>query len=190
MLPILQDRRLRLAHETAADGLIPATPAVLEDIALALFREILPYTEQDGTLTLRTREQAGFLLTEAEVPCKQLKDEAFRLLWDGVYRGPRDMDAPGAKLRKAIFTLPGAFASLRKTKDSLILTLGLPKTGESSEPMPDWPEGALGTDAPLRKRSGRQRLVGILVFVLILLILAVWIVLTLFSRRVLYSRWQ
>ncbi|MBR4703407.1 MAG: MerR family transcriptional regulator [Oscillospiraceae bacterium] len=189
MLPILRDRRLRLTHETAADGLIPVVPAVLEDIGLALFREILPYTEQDGTLTLRTREQAGFLLTEAEVPCKQLKDEAFQLLWDGIYRGPRDMDAPGAKLRKAIFTLPGAFAALRKTKRSLILTLGLPKAGESSEPMPDWPEGKLGAEEQPR-RSGRQRLVGILVFVLILLILAIWIVLTLFSRRVLYSRWQ
>ncbi len=190
MLPILRDRRLRLSHETAADGLVPATPALLEDLGLALFREIVPYTEQDGTLTLRTREQAGFLLTEVEVPCKLLKDEAFRLLWDGIYRGPRDMDAPGAKLRKAIFTLPGAFASLRKTKRSLILTLGLPKTGESSEPMPDWPEGALGTDAPLRKRSGRQRLVGILIFVMILLLLVILVVLTVKSRRSLFQRWN
>ena len=188
MLPILRDRRLRLSHETAADGLIPATPALLEDLGLALFREIVPYTEQDGTLTLRTREQAGFLLTEAEVPCKLLKDEAFRLLWDGIYRGPRDMDAPGAKLRKAMFTLPGAFAALRKTKHSLILTLGLPKAGESSEPTPDWPEGALGAEAPRRKISSRQRLVGILIFVLLLLILAIWVLLTILSQHSLFPR--
>jgi hypothetical protein len=86
--------------------------------------------------------------------------------------------------------LPGAFAALRKTKHSLILILGLPKAGESREPMPEWTEGALGTDAPLRKRSGRQRLVGILILVMILLLLVILVVLTVKSRRSLFQRWN
>ena len=41
--------------------------------------------------------------------------------------------APGAKLRKAMLPVPGAFAAVRKTKKGLALTLGLPKKSEPTE---------------------------------------------------------
>ena len=48
-------------------------------------------------------------------------EAALRILMD------RYGDAQGAKLRKAMWRLPGSFATVRKTKKGLALTLGLPK---------------------------------------------------------------
>ena len=127
LLPILMDRGQRIRRELEADGRIPATFDQLEDCLLALFREALAYAEQNCRMVLRTEEKSGFLLTEVRVKSRRgHKAKEFSALWNGVHRRPLDGDAPGAKLRKAASALPGAFAAVRRTKDGLALTLGLP----------------------------------------------------------------
>ena len=130
LLPILMDRGLKINRELKADGRINASRDQAEDILLALFRETVDYALQGEKMTIRTLERAGFLLAEIEVRSKlHVSDLPYERLWDGVYRSPADGDAPGAKLRKAMWRLPGSFATVRKTKKGLALTLGLPKKG-------------------------------------------------------------
>ena len=132
LLPILMDRGLKINRELKADGRINASRDQAEDILLALFRETVDYALQGEKMTIRTLERAGFLLAEIEVRSKlHVSDLPYERLWDGVYRSPADGDAPGAKLRKAMWRLPGSFATVRKTKRGLALTLGLPKKSES-----------------------------------------------------------
>ncbi len=128
LLPILTDRGQRITREFTADGRISATAEQVEDVLLALFREIIDYALQNEIMVIRTFERAGFLLAEVEVRTKvRVSDLPYEQLWDGIYRSPADGDAPGAKLRKAMWRLPGSFAAVRKTKKGLALTLGLPK---------------------------------------------------------------
>ena len=128
LLPILMDRGQRLRRELTADGRIPAAYDQLEDCLLALFREALAYAEQNCRMVLRTQEKSGFLLAEVRVKSRRgHKEKEFSALWNGIYRRPLDGDAPGAKLRKAASALPGAFAAVRRTKDGLAFTLGLPR---------------------------------------------------------------
>ncbi len=127
LLPILMDRGQRIRRELEADGRIPATADQLEDCLLALFREALAFAEQNCRMLLRTEEKSGFLLAEVGVRSRRgHRAKEYSALWNGIYRRPLDSDAPGAKLRKAAAALPGAFAAVRRTKDGLILTLGLP----------------------------------------------------------------
>ncbi len=128
LLPILTDRGQRITREFTADGRVSATAEQVEDVLLALFREIIDYALQNEIMVIRTFERAGFLLAEVEVRTKvRVSDLPYEQLWDGIYRSPADGDAPGAKLRKAMWRLPGSFAAVRKTKKGLALTLGLPK---------------------------------------------------------------
>ena len=128
LLPILMDRGQKIERELTADGRVSAGREQLEDALLALFRETVDYALQGEKMTIRTLERAGFLLAEIEVKAKLRNGElACGQLWDGIYRSPADGDAPGAKLRKAMWRLPGSFATVRKTKKGLALTLGLPK---------------------------------------------------------------
>ena len=128
LMPILIDRGQKITRELKADGRVHASPLQLEDVLLALFREAVEFTEQNEEMVLRTMEKSGFLLTEIEIRTKRrLKELDYERLWDGIYRSPADGDAPGAKLRNAMWRLPGAFAAVRKTKKGLALTLGLPK---------------------------------------------------------------
>ena len=127
LLPILLDRGQRVSRDLRADGRVCASREQLEDVLLALFREVIDYAERNEEMTVRTLERAGFLLAEIEVKTKRLHELAYERLWDGIYRSPADGDAPGAKLRRAMWHLPGAFAAVRKTKKGLTLTLGLPK---------------------------------------------------------------
>ncbi len=127
LLPILMDRGQRLRRELEADGRIPTSFDQLEDCLLALFREALAYAEQNCRMVLRTEEKSGFLLAEVRVKSRRgHKEKEFSALWNGIYRRPLDGDAPGAKLRKAVAVLPGAFAGVYRTKDGLALVLGLP----------------------------------------------------------------
>ena len=127
LLPILRDRGQELKRDLAADGAVCASASALEDALLALFREAVGYMEQNRPLGLSTLEREGSLLTELEIWTKRgLKPKDLRPLWDGLYRSPRDSDAPGAKLRRACDAIPGAFAAVRRTKHGLVLTLGLP----------------------------------------------------------------
>lgn len=197
-LPILRDRGLRLSHDLKSDGKVPATAAALEDILLAFFRELVPYGELNGPLALRTLEKPGFLMLEGEVQAKRLSPEGFQLLWDGIYRGPKDMDAPGAKLRKALNALPGAFAALRKTKAGLILSLGLPLAGEATAADGEgWMEGipraypeeqAPPLTEAAAKAARKRKLLGVLSLVVLLLLLALGVFLTVRTRRTLYLR--
>ncbi len=133
LLPILIDRGQKIERELTADGRVCADREQLEDALLALFREAVDYARQNEKMTIRTLERAGFLLAEIEVRSKLRDGEsACGQLWDGIYRSPADGDAPGAKLRSAMWRLPGSFAAVRKTKRGLALTLGLPK--ESGSP--------------------------------------------------------
>ena len=133
LLPVLIDRGQKIHRELRADGRINASHDQMEDILLALFREAVGYALQGEKMTIRTLEYAGFLLAEIEVRSKiHVSDLPYELLWDGIYRSPADGDAPGAKLRSAMWRLPGSFAAVRKTKRGLALTLGLPK--ESGSP--------------------------------------------------------
>ncbi len=131
LLPILMDRGQRIRRELAADGRIPTGPEELEAALLALFREAVAYAELNHRMDLRTLEKSGFLLTEVGVKSRRgHRAEEYGLLWNGIYRQPLDGDAPGAKLRKAAAAIPGAFAAVRRTKDGLALTLGLPAVKE------------------------------------------------------------
>ena len=117
LLPILMDRGQKITREFTADGRISAAAEQVEDVLLALFREVIDYALQNEKMVIRTFERAGFLLAEIEVRTKlRVSDLPYEQLWDGVYRSPADGDAPGAKLRKALWQLPGAFAAVRKTK--------------------------------------------------------------------------
>ncbi len=128
LLPILTDRGQRINRELKADGRVSADRTQLEDALLALFRETVDFAEENEEMCIRTAEKADFLLAEIEVRTKRhLKEMEYQRLWDGIYRSPADGDAPGAKLRKAMWRLPGSFAAVRKTKKGLALTLGLPK---------------------------------------------------------------
>lgn len=128
LLPILTDRGQRITRELKADGRVSADRAQLEDALLALFRETVDFAEENEEMCIRTAEKADFLLAEIEVRTKRhLKEMEYHRLWDGIYRSPADGDAPGAKLRKAMWRLPGSFSTVRKTKKGLALTLGLPK---------------------------------------------------------------
>ena len=128
LLPILVDRGQKISRELKADGRVSASAGQVEDVLLALFRETIDFTEQNEKMIVRTLERSGFLLTEIEIKTKhRLHEIEFERLWDGVYRSPADGDAPGAKLRKAMWRLPGSFAAVRKTKKGLALTLGLPE---------------------------------------------------------------
>ncbi len=133
LLPILIDRGQKITREFTADGRISAAAEQVEDVLLALFREVIDYALQNEKMVIRTFERAGFLMAEIEVRTKlRVSDLPYEQLWDGIYRTPADGDAPGAKLRKAIWRLPGSFAAVRKTKKGLALTLGLPKkSGET-----------------------------------------------------------
>ena len=127
LMPILIDRGQKTRRELRTDGYVAATPDQLEDVLLALFREVIDYADPGNEMFIRTMESSGFLLTEIEVKARHVKEMAYEQLWDGIYRSPADGDAPGAKLRKAMWRLPGSFATVRKTKKGLALTLGLPK---------------------------------------------------------------
>ncbi len=127
LLPILLDRGQRIVRDLKADGRVAASPEQLEDALLALFREVIGYADQGNQMTIGTKQKSGYLLAEIEIKTRHMKEKAFELLWDGIYRSPADGDAPGAKLRKAMWQLPGSFAAVRKTKKGLTLTLGLPK---------------------------------------------------------------
>ena len=127
LLPILIDRGQRIVRNLTADGRVAASSEQLENALLALFREVIDYADQGNEMSVRTQEKSDFLLAEIEIRTRHMKESAFERLWDGVYRTPADEDAPGAKLRKAMWRLPGSFAAVRKTKKGLVLTLGLPK---------------------------------------------------------------
>ena len=134
LLPILVDRGQKMNRELKADGRINASRDQVEDILLALFREAVDYALQGEKMTIRSFECAGFLLAEIEVRTKlHVSDLPYEQLWDGIYRSPADGDAPGAKLRKALWRLPGSFAAVRKTKKGLALTLGLPKKSGATD---------------------------------------------------------
>ncbi len=102
----------------------------MEEALLVLFREAIAYAEQGRRMGLRTIAREGFLLLEAQVHTKRRRARAgeaeLALLWEGIYRSPRDSDAPGAKLRRACDAIPGSFAAVRRVKHGLALTLGLP----------------------------------------------------------------
>ncbi|MBO4211701.1 MAG: hypothetical protein J5878_03505, partial [Oscillospiraceae bacterium] len=130
LLPMIRAKNLKPAPDYRAKGFVAAAPANLEDALLALILEVLPYSDPDGALVLRTREKNGFLLAEAEIKTGQhLRRNVYAALWEGVYRLPADGDAPGARLRKAAAALPGSFVNLRKVRHSLCLMLGLPVAG-------------------------------------------------------------
>ncbi len=128
LMPVLIDRGQKITRELKADGRVCIAQDKLEDVLLALFRETIEFAEQNEEMVIRSVEKSGFLLAEMEIRTKHhLKEQDYERLWDGVYRSPADGDAPGAKLRKAMWQLPGSFAAVRKTKKGLALTLGLPK---------------------------------------------------------------
>ena len=134
LLPILMDRGQKIYRELTADGRINASRDQVEDVLLALFREAVDYALQGEKMTIRTFEREGFLLAEIEVRTKlRVSDLPYEQLWDGIYRSPADGDAPGARLRKAMWRLPGSFAAVRKTKKGLALTLGLPKKSGATD---------------------------------------------------------
>lgn len=201
LMPILTDRGQVIIRQLRADGRVRTTPAQLEDTLLAFFREAVPFVDQNGPMVLRTEEKAGFLLVEAEIRVRRMKEDGLRLLWDGIYRGPRDMDAPGAKLRKAISALIGAFAAVRKTKHGLVLTLGLPLAGESAEAPESVPSNTVAAYQPRRTpapapmtgesvgdgadKKGRLKrvLVRILVILIAAAVIVLWFAMTLHWRR-------
>ena len=129
--PILCDRGQRIVRSLQADGRVAASREDLENALLAFFRETFPYLEDNGEMRLATASCGGWLLVELRIRVKHRLDrEQFRALWDGVYREPRDGDAPGAKLRRAISEIPGAFTAVRSAGHGLALTLGLPRLPE------------------------------------------------------------
>ncbi len=137
LLPILRDRGQTLERQYDADGPVLAAPAPLAEALLVLFREAITYAEQNRTMGLRTLAKEGFLLLEIRVHTRRwakAREAELNLLWEGIYRSPRDTDAPGAKLRRALEELPGSFAAVRRMAHGLTLTLGLPtesvKSGE------------------------------------------------------------
>ncbi len=130
LLPILLDRGQKITREFHADGQISAKPEQLQDALLALFREVIDFTEQNEKMRIHTMELSGFLMTEIAVNCKRhMKAQKYAHMWDGIYRSPADGNAPGAKLRRAMCQIPGSFAAVSKTRQGLALTLGLPLAG-------------------------------------------------------------
>lgn len=131
LLPMIRAKNLKPAPDYRAKGFVAAAPANLEDALLALILEVLPYSDPDGALIMRTTEKNGFLLAEAEIKTGQhLRRNVYAALWEGVYRLPADGDAPGAGLRKAAAAIPGSFVNLSKVRHGLCLMLGLPCLSE------------------------------------------------------------
>lgn len=127
VFPILLDRSLKLHRKELTDGRVPATEEKAEKLLLALFHEAFSYAAPDQTLYFTLSRQHGFVLAELSFTARhRISDAELSLLWNGVYRQPANLDAPGAKLRTAIASLPGSFCAVRKTKKGIVLTAGLP----------------------------------------------------------------
>lgn len=125
--PYLIDRSLKLQRKELTGGRVHAPKERTEELFLALFHEAFPYAAQNQTIRLSLFEQSGFVLAELSFQNKhRISRQSLAALWDGVYRKPADLNAPGARLRSAMSELPGSFCAVRKTKTGIVLTVGLP----------------------------------------------------------------
>lgn len=128
LLPILIDRGITLEKYFPIDY---SVRCIEEDVRLVI-RELIRdslISAQDGTIyRLQSYANDGFIVLVLDTVCKHHIHEAvLHDIWTSVYHIPENSAKPGAKLREAVNTIPGAFCAVQRTRKGIRWLVGLPK---------------------------------------------------------------